>query len=255
MKSHPVQQTEAFIDGLELPPKPRARSGSRKTTTEAIAKAKQQAVVVGADIISFVSGTDPTLRTAIMHSALLAQLAANRKVPSRDDIRAWYEAYFDVLVQLGWAIQDRGFSEHHEAGDDFEAHQAILAVAASVLGPASTALVVVQSTLESMKAMAKGSWMTLFQHESQAAKAARFQVTVAEPVNSGGVIVSLMAFDLAATTRLTQVLFFKFRSVDVKLRHSSGRVAIDVNLLGAVEQAIAKKVNDYVQNYVEDIPI
>src|SRR5258708_1762233 len=178
MESQRVPKTVAFIDGLELPPKPKARSGPRKATAEAIAKAKQQAVVVGPDIVSFVSGTDPALRTAILHSALLAQLAANRKVPSRDEIRAWYEAYFDVLVQLGWAIQDRGFSEHHEAGDDFEAHQAILTIAASVLGPASTALVVVQSTLDSMKAMAKGSWMTIFQNESQAAKAARFQVTV-----------------------------------------------------------------------------
>jgi hypothetical protein len=255
MQSHVVQQTVSFIESLELPPKPTTRGGKTRAAQEAIAKVKAHAVVVGADIVSFVAGTDPGLRTAIIHCALLAQLAAKRKVPAGDDIQKWYEAYFDVLGQLGWAIQDRGFSEHHEAGDDFEAHQAILTVAASVFGPASTALAVVHSTLESMKAMAKGSWMTLFQHESQAAKAARFQVTVAEPANVGGVVVSLMAFELAASTRLTQVLFFKFRSVDVKLRHSSGRVAINGNLLATVAPAIAKRVNDYIQTYVEDIPI
>lgn len=249
-----VQQTVAFIDALELP-KPRLRRGPRMATAEALGKTKQQAMVVGADIISFVSGTDPVLRTAIMNSSLLAQLAANRKVPTRDDIRAWYDAYFDVLVQLGWAIQDRGFSEHHEAGDDFEAHQAILSVAASLLGPASTALVVVQSTLESMKAMAKGAWMTIFQQESQGAKAARFQVTIAEPASAAGAVVTLMAFELAANARLTQVLFFKFRSVDVKLRHSSGRLAIDATLLTSVAPAIAKRVNKFVESYVEDVPI
>lgn len=255
MDSKSVQQTEVFINDLELPPKPKLRSKPHDTATEAVDKMTQQTMVIGADIVSFVSGTDSSLRTAIMHSVLLAQLAANRKVPSRDDIRQWYEAYFDVLVQLGWAIQERGFSKHHETGDDFEAHQAIISVATSAFGPTSTALAVVKSTLDSMKAMAKGEWMTIFQNESQAAKAARFQVTVAEPAASGGAVVSLMAFELAASIRLTQVLFFKFRSVDIQLNHSSGRVTIDANLLKAVAPAIAKKVNDYVETYVEDIPI
>ena len=256
MKSQSVQKAAAFVDGLELPPKPRTRrSGSRKFAADVIADTKPQAMVVGADIVSFVAGTDPGLRSAIMNCALLAQLAANRKVPTREDVRKWYEAYFDILGQLGWVLQDRGFSEHRESGDDFEAHQAILSVAATLLGPASTALAVVESTLGSMKAMSKGQWMTIFQRESQAAKAARFQVTVAEPVSQGGAVISLMAFELDATTTLTQVLFFKFRSVDVKLRHSSGRVAIDEKLLAGLSATIAKKVADYVQSYVENIPI
>jgi hypothetical protein len=249
-----VQEAMAFVEGLALPP-PGRRRGGKKAVSDPIAETKKQAMVVGADIVSFVTGTDPRLRTAIMHCALLAQLAANRKVPSREDIRSWYKSYFDVLEQLGWAIQDRGFSDHHEKGDDFEAHQAILSVAATVLGPAPAALEVVKSTLTAMKATAKGSWMTIFQQESEAAKAARFQVTVAEPANRGGVVVSLMAFELDETTSLTQVLFFKFRSIDVRLRHSSGRVAIDTDLLAAVAPSIARRVGDYVQNYVENIPI
>jgi len=254
MGSPRAKEAIAFIDGLELTPAGKRRSG-KQAVSDPIAETKKQAMVVGADIVSFVTGTDPRLRTAIMHCALLAQLAANRKVPSRQDIRSWYESYFDVLEQLGWAIQDRGFSEHHEKGDDFEAHQAILSVAATVLGPAPAALEIVRSTLAAMKATAKGTWMTIFQQESQAAKSARFQVTVAEPANRGGVVVSLMAFELDATISLTQVLFFKFRAVDVLLRHSSGRVTIDTDLLAAVAPSIARRVGDYVQNYVENIPI
>jgi hypothetical protein len=254
MESLRVQEAITFVEVLELPPAGKRRSG-KKAVSDAVAETKQQAMVVGADVISFVTGTDPRLRTAIMHCALLAQLAANRKVPSREDIRSWYEAYFDVLMQLGWPIQDRGFSEHHERSDDFEAHQAILSVAATVLGAAPAALAVVKSTIAAMKATAKGSWMTIFQQESQAAKAARFQITVAEPDDRDGVIVSLMAFGLDATISLTQVLFFKFRSMDVRLRHSSGRATIDTDLLAAVAPSIARKVGDYVQNYVENIPI
>jgi len=254
MRSQRVQEAAAFVEALELPPAAKRRSVN-KAATDAIAGTKSQAMVVGADVVSFVAGTDPRLRTAIMHCALLAQLAANRKVPSRENIRSWYEAYFDVLEQLGWVIQDRGFSEHHEKGDDFEAHQAILSIAATVLGPAPAALKVVESTLTAMTATAKGSWMTIFQQESQTGKAARFQVTVAEPASRRGVVVYLMAFELDAKTSLTQVLFFKFRSMDIRLRHSSGRIAIDTDLLAAVAASIAKRVDDYVQSYVENIPI
>jgi hypothetical protein len=258
MTMQSIQHAAAFVDGLELPPKPKPRSnrsGAQKSAPEVSTDSKQQAMVVGADIISFVAGTDPKLRSAIMNSSLLAQLAANRKVPLRDDVRSWYEAYFDILGQLGWIIQDRGFSEHGKTGDDFEANQAILSVATALLGASSTALMVVESTLESMKEMSKGPWMTIFQQESQTAKAARFQVTVAEPASHDGVVISLMAFELNTKINLTQVLFFKFRSVDVKLRHSSGRVAIDKNLLIDIAPRIAKRVADYVQSYVENIPI
>src|SRR5262249_21926658 len=147
---------------------------------------RDQAMVVGSDIVSFVAGLAPELRESIMNCSLLAQLAANRKAPGPDNIRAWYEAYFDALTRLGWAVQERGFSEHHEAGDDFEAHQAILSVAKVVLGPALAALAVVESTLSAMQSMSEGPWMRIFKRESQAANAARFQLTVAEPRSDGG---------------------------------------------------------------------
>ncbi len=250
-----VQAALSFIESVDIPPGPSERGLEARAVPEVIGKVKDQAMVVGSDIVSFVDGTAPELRTPIMHSALLAQLAANRKVPSRDRVEDWYEAYFDVLEQIGWVIQDRAFSEHREGGDTFEAHQAILTVAATILGPATTALAVVTSTLDAMKQMSEGPWMTIFQQESQSAKAARFQVTVAEPASAGGVTISLMAFTLKASAQLTQVLFFKFRSLDAVLRHSSGKVAIDQQLLSAVAPAIARKVGDHVGSYVENIPI
>jgi hypothetical protein len=263
--SQRVAEGMAFVEGLELPYLERSRGrGSATGTPHVFDQTKNQAMVVGADIVSFVTGTELGLRTAIMNCSLLAQLAATRKVQelaatgkvqSREDTRSWYEAYFDILGSLGWVVQDRGFSEHREVGDDFEAHQSILSVAAVVLGPATTALAVVQSTLAGMKSMSKGSWMSIFKRESQAAKAARFQVTVAEPSSQGGSVVSLMAFELNAKATLTQVLFFKFRSTDITLRHSSGRVTIDSELLAGTAPVIAKRVADYTQDYVENIPI
>ena len=69
---------------------------------------------------------------------------------------------------------------------------------------------VIQSTLDAMKSMSDGPWMTVFKRESQTAKAVRFQITLVEPTQDGGLMVALMAFELEATATLTQVLFFKF---------------------------------------------
>jgi hypothetical protein len=251
-----VLRAVAFIKGLELPQIPRHRGRiPTNPTPNVFEDTKHQAMVVGADIVSFVAGTAPELREAVVNCSLLAQLAANCKVPLHEDISAWYQVYFDTLDRLGWAIQDRSFSEHREEGDDFEAHQAILSVAAVVLGPATAAFAVVQSTLTAMKSLSQGQWITIFQQESQAAKTARFQVTVAESASKGGCMISLMAFDLDAKTTLTQVLFFKFRSVDIKFRHSSARFTVDASMLIGVGPAIAKRVTDYIRSYVKNIPI
>jgi hypothetical protein len=246
----------AFIDRLELPRKPGARRGSSaRVVPKFTIDSKNQAMVIGSEILSFVAGVEADLRAAIMNCSLLAQLAANHAVPSRENVQKWYKTYFDVLEQLGWVVQDRGFSEHREAGDQFEAYKAILSVATAVLGASTPALALVQTTLDSLKDMSKGTWMTIFQRESLAARAARFQITVAEPSSHDGVRISLMAFQLEVTTNLTQVLVFKSRSVDVKFRHSSGRVAIDQTLLVGVAPIVAKKVADYAQNCIANIPL
>ena len=97
--------------------------------------------------------------------------------------------------------------------------------------------------------------MTVFKRESQTAKAARFQITLVEPTQDGGSMVALMAFELEATATLTQVLFFKFRSSDVILRHASGRVTIDTGVLTSVRPAVAQKIAAYTSSYIADLPI
>jgi hypothetical protein len=247
----------AFVEGLELPRPPRVRRSSAATTAaaEIFEAATNKAAVVGADIVSLVAGLRPEQREIVVNCSLLAQLAANKRVPEREEIHAWYEAYFDTLTHVGWIIQERGFSEHHEQGLQFETNQAILSVASVLLGPATTALAVVQTTLNAMKTMADGPWMTLFKRESQAAKTARFQVTVAEPGTEGGAVISLMAFELDAKSTLVQVLFFKFHSTDVTLSHASGKVTVDMNLLEQLRPAIAQKVAKFTARYIEALPV
>jgi hypothetical protein len=227
------------------------------TTTVALAldTAKTQAAVVGSEIVSFVSGVTAERREAIINSSLLAQLAASKKVPDATRIYEWYEAYFDVLTNVGWVVQDKGFAEYKESGTNFETHKAILAVAAVVLGAAPTALAIVTSTINALHEMDQSTpWVTIFDRESHRARTARFQISVAEQDADGQFFVNLLAFGLEASSDVTQVLFFKVKKEKAKLRHYSGKVTINDAVLDGVSDAIKAKLVDHSKDFVSQLP-
>lgn len=247
----------AFVQALELPAAPRrsVRQEDDPTVFDQLQSESQQALVVGADIISFAKGLPVALRADISNCTLLSQLAATKQVPEREKIEAWYNVYFDTLTHLGWVAQERGFSEYSESGDDFEAHKAVLKVAATVFGPAAGAYAIVQSTLSAMADTSDEPWFTLFQRESQLSRAGRFQISVAEPAEGSATMLSVMAFALEASSSLTQIFFFKFRSSNVTLKHSSGKVSVDSVQLAAMRSLVAQRVADYQRSYIAALTI
>ncbi|MEO8545857.1 MAG: hypothetical protein ABI434_19900 [Burkholderiaceae bacterium] len=221
----------------------------------ALDSTKNQATVVGSGVVSFVSGVTTERRQAIINSSLLAQLVARKKVPDPENIKDWYAAYFDTLTNIGWVVQDTGFAKYQESSENFDAHKAILTVAATLLGPASTALAIVTSTLNALQSMNESSpWITIFNRESQIAKSARFQVGIAEQDAEGQFFVNLMAFVLDAKSSVTQVLFFKAKKNQVNLEQYSARVTINSAVLEGVREAIAKKLVNHSSNFISGLP-
>jgi len=217
--------------------------------------AKAQAAVVGGDVISFVPGVTSDRKEAILNSSLLAQLAASKKIADRARVYEWYEAYFEVLQNIGWVVQDKGFSEYEESSGNFEAHKAILAVATVVLGAAPTALAIIKSTIEALHSMDESRpWITIFNRESQKAKTARFQIGLAEQDANGQFFVNVLAFGLEASSNVTQVLFFKAKKQDAKLKHYSGRVTINEGVLNAVGPAIKQKLVGHASTFIAQLP-
>lgn len=245
-----------FLNALDLPA---STSRGFKTAAEApvidFNEQKNQAMVVASDIVSFVKGVSVERRQDITNACLLAQLAANRKVSDKSRILDWYNAYFEVLENIGWVIQDKGFASYEEKADGLEAHEAILKVAATVLAPSPTALMVITSTLDAMKSIESGKpWITLFDRESKHANVARFQIALAEQNDAGQFLVSLMAFSLEAQSTLTQVMFFKIRSDNVKLKHCTGKVTISDDVLSSVREQIKTKIASYAKDFIAALP-
>jgi len=256
MKNISPDQARRYVDSLQMPERMVSRGVKDVGTVELnFEQIKDQAAVVGSDIVSFVKGVTPERREDIVNCSLLAQLAAKKQVSDPSRIYDWYNAYFDVLMHIGWSVQDRGFATYSEASENFEAHEAIMKVAASLLGPAATTLAVIKATLDALKSMsAESPWITIFTRESQSAKTARFQVTLAEQGEEDQFLVSLMAFGLEAKATLTQVLFFKFKSNEASLKHYSGKVTINTHVLTNVRDLIKTKIAAHAIDYIMALP-
>ncbi|MNN34201.1 hypothetical protein D3C81_1479960 [compost metagenome] len=160
-----------------------------------------------------------------------------------------------MLEQLGWVTQSKSFDVYNAQTDNLETHEAILKVAAGLLGAGSTALAVVVSTLQAMQSMdADNPWITIFNRESRRMNATRFQIALAEE-SQGEVGITMMAFALEADAVVTQVLFFKVQSDAVTLEHCSGKVTVNEVVLTGVRDTLRQKLIGRSKGFIDSIDL
>jgi hypothetical protein len=93
MKKITPDQARKYINSLQLPERSIKRGAKSAGTIEFnFEQAKNQAAVVGSDIVSFVKGVTPERREDIVNCSLLAQLGAKQQVSDPARIYDWYNA-------------------------------------------------------------------------------------------------------------------------------------------------------------------
>ena len=249
------EKARSFVAALPLPAVRPTRGAAAPEVPISFDQLKDQAMVVASDVIAFTKGVTEQRRADMVNASLLAQLAAKEQTKNRDpdDVKAWFEAYKTVLSHLGLAIQESSYNEFHETGQSVETHEAVLAVASTLLGAAPAALEVIKVTLNALKG--DGPWITLFERESKAAKAAKFQITLAQQGENDEFLVTLMAFSLRAQATLTQVLFVKVSESDVKLIHAAHKVTISPSLLDATRALVQEKLVGRATGFIKELKI
>jgi hypothetical protein len=250
--SHATQ----FVKSIDLSGTPRGILAQDAATEagEVFDKAKSQAQVVGSGVFSFAQGVTAEVREAISDSALLAQLVANKKVSARESPLDWFSAYSEVLQNVGWTLQEGGWTDYTAKGTAVEVHEKILEVMTVALGPSSAALAIITATINALKGMNSGSpWITIFSRESQKAKIARFQIGLVEKEESSDVFVSLLACLIEAHNNITQVLFFKFKDAGATFRANSAKVSINRQALTELSPTIRTKIRAYQVDYLSTV--
>jgi dUTPase len=254
-----LDQARTFVGGLDLPAPRFGATGIALAPPVDFDAARDQAMVVGSEIVSFVHGITAEQLSDIVNCALLAQLRAKKVAPeprSLAEVRDWYREYFDVLGNIGFVTQQTNLQQYETQADGFEAHQAVLDVAATLLGGAPTALALVASTVKALQKMDAGNpWITIFNRESRSANTAHFQVSTVDRDPNGELFVALTAFALEARQRITQVLFFKFRENDVKIENHAGKASINAALLAGLRAQIAQKLLAHSNDYLSTLDI
>jgi len=251
-----VAEAKEFIQSIDLRGTPRSILGM-DAATEAGAvfdKAKDQAQVVASGIFSFEKGVDAQVREAISDSALLAQLHANKQVDFENDPKRWYKIYGEVLNNVGWTVQDQGWNEVTAHGTQAEVNEKIIDLLTVALGATPTALAVITSTIKALQGMAPDSpWITIFSHEAQKAKMARFQIGLVNTDEQGDVFVSLVACIIEGKNAITQVLFFKWKKAHGSFRADTQKVSINRPSLTELTPVIRAKIRAYQADYLSSI--
>jgi hypothetical protein len=251
-------QASEFVTKADLPV---ARGGDTPETPNlkppAFDPAKDEAVVVGSGMVSFKTGLPQNQREAVANSLLLAQLVLKKQGISPDDAQTWFHEYASVLANLGWLVETSEMTQYVSNEDGLDVHEAIIAVATVLLGPAApAALPLIAATLKALRSMDTSTpWITLFNRESRHAQTASFQLALAEPSDDGKVSVSMMAFALSTNSQITQVLFFKVNSNDATLKRVSTVAEVNVSAIEAVQDTLRQKVSQFTSNYLSELPI
>ncbi|MDQ5821103.1 MAG: hypothetical protein M3540_06665 [Actinomycetota bacterium] len=246
----------AYVEAIDLSGIPRQPipQDAAAEATEVFADAKTQAQVVGSTLFSFAQGVDADMRAAISDSALLAQLVANKHQNKDDAPIPWYDAYQEVLQNIGWVLQDSGWTDYSTRGAAAEVHQKLIEILTAALGAGTAALAIITSALNVLQKMTAGSsWLTIFSRETQHANIARFQVGLVQPGEADDVFVSLLACLIEAQRTITQVLVFKYRAEQASFRASNAKVSINRASLADLQPTIRVKVRAYQRDYVSSI--
>lgn len=242
-----------FVRSVELPESPQSKA---PVVPLAFHHGAEQAFVVGSQINIFTAPVALDLRADVTNCTLLAQLAANKKVGCGAAIYDWYNAYFEVLFNIGWVLTENKFESFESSNINLEVHEAIIKIANIFLGGAPGALAIVLAVVEAMAKMDEETpWITLFNRQSQKINNAAFQIAVADQQPSGEMSISLMAFGIESTKTITQVLLFKFSNASATLRSCSGKVTINEAVMRTIRQEVQNRVVAYSADYVAKIDI
>lgn len=251
-----IGRASDYVKSVDLSGTPRGiiKQGAEVDAGEVFDKAKSQAQIIGSGVFSFAQGVTAEVREAISDSALLAQLVANKKSSFEQDPLGWFKAYSDVLQNVGWTLQEGSWNDYSATGKAVEVHEQIIEVLTAALGPSAAALIVIKATMDALKAMKPDSpWITLFSHESQKARMARFQIGLVEKEENADVFVSLLACLIEAKNTLTQVLFFRFKDAKASFRANLAKVSINGPDLISLGPAMRNKVRAYQVDYLSSI--
>jgi pyrroline-5-carboxylate reductase len=225
------------------------------TTTELATKTDvEQSFMNDKSLVSFVSEVSEQRRQDVLHSVLLAQLAANKKFPEEDQIKEWYEEFVKVLSNIGWAMQSASFTPFTSQGTTIEVDKAIIDLVASAVG-GSALVPIISKTLDAIKGLSASSGKFIaFEKNTHTATKGAFQIGVAKEVNNT-VALQLGTFLITSSDTIKQILFFKSSKTTTTLEFCSRVGTLDEATYSTIREAVQNKLGFKATDFIADIDL
>jgi hypothetical protein len=257
MAANPVfghSERKAFVASLQLSEmRPITRLGAAPIPGPAIADGKEGTFVAAGSVVSFVAGVSGQSQNDVLNSALLAQLASDKKFNREKNVTDWYDFYRSVLENVGWVLQGFDFTEYKAGGDKFEADKAILEILAAVV--TQNELLIIKAAIEAAKSLpTTDGRISLFDHFTTTGTTSAFQIGVASQQNNA-VAMKMGAFLFTAKTNVTQVLWFKFANRDSSLTKSTQTITLNTEVYDQVRTTVQQKLGDLTRTFVANLDI
>lgn len=240
----------AFIESLVLPDL--GRPLLRQSPPGSASASDESAFVAGDSIVSFVSGLSLQNREDVLNSTLLMQMAADKQFDKAQQAKQWFKFYTEGLGKLGWTVSSSALQEYRPAQQSFTLDQVVLEILETVAG-ASGFEPVLQRTFNSLRSQPQA--LQVFQDNSTSGSISTFQIMPCSQTDEGDVAMLLNCMQTVKNINTKEILFFTFKSSDVRIYRSAQMAVLNTNLYSHAREAVIEKLSSSANNFLARLDI
>ncbi|MDM0085723.1 N-acetylmuramoyl-L-alanine amidase [Variovorax sp. J31P179] len=254
----------AYIRDLRLPRieptpgVPSSRSGAHpaKATTRSLRSAvttpPADAKVDVGSLISFVDGLSEQEKDDVLYSVQLAQRGASGAFDRFTQTRSWYQAYCEILENLGWATEQFAFTHFDQSEGEFRMDQAALAIITAIATQNQLA-VLQQSVAALAKLTEEDNTIRLFDFHSSLEGSGNFQLGSAQRASNGAISMAIGAFYYRGVDDRRRFLFFKWGSNQVNFWSAAQRMTFNSHFYARRRDEVIAKLDADAPKFISSL--
>jgi len=249
------QERVEFVQALEINV-PTAGDGTRGTLPNVVPVpgTGDAGAVVAGSVLSFVASLSGDARQNVLDSTLLAQLVANTEVKSTEDPAGWYRRYTNVLENVGWVIQGRGFANHEKSSGTLELNKEAFSLLEAIMS--TNKLQVLSKTLDALKNVSDGSQaLAIFTGNAASSTSGVFQLGAAEQDPNGNVTLGLGTFYFRTDEHRGRFLFVTWRNEEIGLEFVTEQATLNEKIYAVVKPHVDAKLAERRAQFVQGLNI
>lgn len=214
----------------------------------------EQSFMNDKSLVSFVSDVSEQRRQDVLHSVLLAQLAANKKFPNEEQIKDWYTEFVNVLNNIGWVMQSASFTPFTSEGTTVEVDKAIIALVSTAVGGAAL-VPIITATLKAIEDLGDDNGKIIaFEKNTHTATKGAFQIGIAKEENNT-VALQLGTFLITSSDTIKQILFFKSSKTKTTLEFCSRIGTLDEGIYNTIRETVKTKLGIRAGEFIASIDL